>query len=281
MKKINKKILMVSLMVVCMVVMTMPTVFADTMVQVTYSTPNPDIYVSASISQNYRPHHVWASVVGSGGLASGEIVVSYGPWASPIIAWQTADFVGGTYTTAVSATKTGLSSGNPTGTNSISHSFNVQGGTSSSVTQQATSVQSYTYVEGFQNYEAVGADLVIVGGLVEADHWTWDTPQSVTYLANAEGNVIGSQGSLTHTYQALGFGAGIQGTEETTIFEFNILTPTDWTIATVPAGSPAGTIHTVVIASDNVFVPVFSIFGEAHTWLETSSYDNNFNWIEP
>jgi len=253
-------------------------VSADTVVKVTWSSPNPDIYVSASISQNYRPHHVWASVVGSGGLASGEIGASYGPWASPVIAWQTADFEGGTYTAAVSATKTGYSGKNISGINSISHSFEVQGADSSSVTQQATSVQSYTYVEGFQNYEAVGADLVIAGGLVKADHWTWDTPQSVTYLGNAEGDVIGSQRGLTHVYDALGFGAGIQGTEGTTIFEFNILTPTDWT--TVPAGTPAGTINTVVIASDNVFIPVFSISGEAHTWAEDSPYDANFNWIE-
>jgi len=255
-------------------------VSADTAVVVTWSSPNPDIYVSASISQNYRPHHVWASVVGSGGLASGEIRASYGPWASPVIAWQTAEFEGGTYTAAVGATKTGYSGSNIAGANSISHSFEVQGADSSSVTQQATSVQSYTYVEGFQNYRAVAADLVIAGGLVQAWHWTWDTPQSVTYLANAEGDVTGSQRSLTHVYDALGFGAGIQGTEGTTTFTFDIVTPTDWG-ATPPAGSPAGTIHTVVIEFNNVFGPTFSVVGEAHTWAEDSPYDANFDWIEP
>ena len=121
---------------------------------------------------------------------------------------------------------------------------------------------------------------MIVGGLVQADHWTWDIPQSVTYLANAEGNVVGSQRSLTQTYVALGFGAGIQGTEGTTIFNFDIHTPTDYTIATVPAGSPAGTISTVVIGVTNPYAPTFSVSGEAHTWAEDSPFDANFNWIE-
>lgn len=247
-------------------------VSADTAVKITWDSPNPDIQISGTVAPL---KYAWAGVSGSGGLAEGVIELSTGwPWVS---AWQTATFTGGEYTAGVVADAT-ISAGPQT----TSHLFEVHGADSSSVTQLASVRTGFTRLEGSQSYSAVGADLVIAGGLVEADHWTWDTPQRVTYLANAEGTVSGSQGSLTQTYDCLGFGAGIQGTEGTTIFEFNILTPTDWTIATVPAGAPAGTIHTVVIASGYTY----AISGESHTWVEQADplddpWDADFDWIEP
>ncbi len=266
--KMNKVILLmlISVLMIASLPLTIGIVNADTAVQVTWSSPNPDIQVSGTVAPL---KYAWVGVSGSGGLASGVLELSTGwPWVS---AYQTANFEGGTYTAGVVADAT-ISAGPQT----TSHSFEVRGADSSGVTQQAIVRTGFTRLEGFQSYSAVGADLVIAGGLVEADHWTWDTPQRVTYTGNAEGNVVGSQGSLTETYAALGFGAGIQGTEGTTIFNFDILTPTDWPIATVPAGDPAGTIHTVVIASG--FTNAIS--GEAHTWLESSGFDANFNWIE-
>jgi len=243
---------------------------AYTVSHVEWSSPDPDIYV-ARITTYPTWDNAWASVTGSGGTASGEIEVKEGHYHDLTNAWQTATFEGGSYAAAVGASRLDY--------NSTIHSFNVQGAVSSWVEQQAGSMPSYAQVQGWQTYSAEGADLVIAGGSVDRDHWTWNIPQDVTFTGNAEGDVTGSQRSWTNCMASgeewnspgLGFGAGISGTEGTTYFDFVINTPDS-----IRGGSPypsdpnPGTLHTVVIGS----------FGESHTWLETSVLDDDFNWIE-
>lgn len=245
------------------------TASAATSVEVEWSSPNPDTYVCGSIGHT----SAWASVVGSGGVASGKIGYISGHYHDLTTAYQTASFTGGDYTTMVGASR-------PDYPNSIIHAFEVRGADSSSVEQEAGSMPSYAQVEGWQTYSAKGADLVIAGGSVERNFWTWDTPQRVSYTGNAYGDVTGSQRSWTNCIASgedwnspgLGFGAGIQGTEGVTFFGFNINTPTSISIPNHPGPTP-GTLHTTVIAN------AFSIFGESHTWLEDSPLDDDFNWI--
>lgn len=243
---------------------------ANTTVHVDWSSPNPDIQVLGSTYHT----SAWAGVSGSGDVANGEITFIQGWPSGPpyhqTIAWQTANFTGGDYTAQVGASHPDY--------NSTIHSFNVQGADSSTVEQEASSMPGFAQVEGWQTYSAEGADLVIAGGLVKRDFWTWDTPQSVTYTGNAYGDVVGSQRSWTNCVGSgeawnspgLGFGAGISGTEGTTYFEFDINTPT----------SNPGTLHTVVIGSGGQFGLPSSAVGESHTWLENSVLDDDFNWIE-
>jgi len=247
---------------------------ARTTVHVDWSSPNPDIQVLGSTYHT----SAWVGVVGSGGVASGEIGYisgwSSGPPYHLTTVWQTASFTGGDYTAWVGASRPNY--------NSTIHSFNVEGADNSWVEQEASSMPGFAQVEGWQTYSAEGADLVIAGGSVERNHYTWDFPQNVTYLGNAYGDVSGAQRSWTNCLGSgeawnspgLGFGAGISGTEGTTYFGFDINTPTPTT-----KGDP-GTLHTVVIGSGGQFGLPSVAVGESHTWMEDSPLDNDFNWIE-
>lgn len=240
----------------------------DTEIQVEYETPNPDLHLSVNVDNQVR---AWADVSGSGTAAVGEIrVIGSRENGATAAAWQTADFENGSYTATVGASYEDFA----TSTFSGSQDFEVENADTASIEQEISSQATPRILDSSQEYEATGADSVMVGGSISREWGEWSGPQSVTYTGNAEGDVSGSQGSWNRHWQSdnvtygVGYGARISGTEGTTHFDFVMNTPPQ-------DGFDPGTLHTVVIAHEG------TAFGEAKTWTEDSPLDADFDWIEP
>ena len=251
-------------------------VIADTTLHVEWSSPNPDIYVgmSGSASSTYSNDfsQAWASVWGSGGTASGTIHVTNNfSGLGKKRAWQTAFFAGGSYIASVGTSYMDFTSN----TLFAGQGFHVENADSAWVEQEISSQATHRILSGFQNFNATNADLVEAGGSISRRMWNWDSSQSVDYTGMAYGDVLGSQGCWSRHWQSdnvqygMGYGAGIEGTEGTTYFEFDIESPSFY------GDYDPGTLSTVIVGFE------FSAFGESHTWTEDSVLDADFDWIEP
>jgi len=248
---------------------------ADTTVHVDWSSPNPDIYVgmSGSASSTYSNDfsQAWASVWGSGGTASGTIhATNTFSGLGKKTAWQTAFFGGGSYIASVGTSYIDFTSN----TLSAGQGFHVENADSACVEQEISSRATHRILSGFQNFNATNADLVEAGGFISRRMWNWSGPQSVEYTGAAYGDVVGSQGCWSRHWQSdnveygMGYGAGIEGTEGTTYFEFDIESSSFY------GNYDPGTLSTVIVGFE------FSAFGESHTWTEDSPLDANFDWVE-
>jgi len=267
---------------------------ATTTVEVTWSSSNPNIFVTL-----HQIGTVWATVSGSGdtatSTANGKVTLSADAFVQTETAWQQASFWDmETYASSVDAYgdegagdpsvwwryEEGYQPGFSEGWHTR-HVFSAETATSGTVEQQASAIRGFRGVEGFQTYEATGANLVEAAGWVTHEDWKWRGESYVIYHGRAGGDVTGSQASIAghqggeyHT----GFGAGIAGTEPGTYFAFTTNSPNP-AKATYDITS-LKSFQTVIIGSGLLVV------GEAHTWVERRGHrddpwDANFDWIEP